>query len=187
MFMSMAGLEDEDAFDAWLGMALATPGLPPGHRRIAYLRHNGDGPWGDCDWTLPRPGGPALFLTAGHGCWPRRCSDGGSTIKEETMLKIAGFALSLLLALTLASAAPAADRSAGQVVDDTKITMVVKAKLVADKPSNLTRVSVETKDAVVTLSGEVETQQQKAHAEDLARRADGVERVVNNIRVVPRG
>jgi osmotically-inducible protein OsmY len=103
------------------------------------------------------------------------------------MLKIAGFALTLLLALTLASAAPAADRSAGQVVEDTKITTVVKAKLVADKPSNLTRVSVETKDGVVTLSGEVETQQQKAHAEDLARRADGVQQVVNNIRVAPRG
>ena len=103
------------------------------------------------------------------------------------MLKIAGFALTLLLALTLASAAPAADRSAGQVVEDTKITTVVKAKLVADKLSNLTHVSVETKNGVVTLNGEVETEPQKAHAGDLARRADGVQQVVNNIRVAPRG
>ncbi len=45
----------------WLGMVLTGKGLPPGHRRIAYVRQNGDGPFGDCDWTPPVGPGQAYF------------------------------------------------------------------------------------------------------------------------------
>jgi dipeptidyl aminopeptidase/acylaminoacyl peptidase len=45
----------------WLSRALAAPGLPPGHRRIAYVRQAGDGPFGECEWTPPVGPGQAYF------------------------------------------------------------------------------------------------------------------------------
>jgi osmotically-inducible protein OsmY len=60
----------------------------------------------------------------------------------------------------------------------------VKAKLVADKPTNLTRVDVDTNHGTVYLNGSVESAEQKAHAEQLAWQASGVKSVVNNLQVV---
>ena len=44
----------------WLGVVLGK-GLAADHRRIAYLRQNGDGPWGDGDWTPPVKPGQRYF------------------------------------------------------------------------------------------------------------------------------
>lgn len=77
-------------------------------------------------------------------------------------------------------------RSAGRYLDDKTITAEVKAKLVADKISNLTRVGVSTVNGTVYLDGVVESDEQKAGAEQLARRVDGVQGIVNNIQVRPR-
>jgi hyperosmotically inducible protein len=77
-------------------------------------------------------------------------------------------------------------KTAGTNVDDTAITATVKAKLVADKPVNLTRVDVDTNHGTVYLNGAVETAEQKARAEQLAWQANGVKSVVNNLQVVPR-
>jgi hyperosmotically inducible periplasmic protein len=74
-------------------------------------------------------------------------------------------------------------KSAGTVVDDTAITASVKAKLVADKPVNLTRVDVDTNQGTVYLNGTVESSEQKARAELLAWQAQGVKGVVNNLQV----
>jgi hyperosmotically inducible protein len=75
-------------------------------------------------------------------------------------------------------------KSAGTNVDDAAITASVKAKLVADKPTNLTRVDVDTNHGTVYLNGSVESAEQKAHAEQLAWQASGVKSVVNNLQVV---
>ena len=77
-------------------------------------------------------------------------------------------------------------KTAGTVVDDTSITASVKAKLVADKPANLTRVDVDTNNGTVYLNGVVDTPEQRARAEELARQAKGVAMVVNNLQVAPR-
>lgn len=77
-------------------------------------------------------------------------------------------------------------KTAGTNVDDTAITASVKAKLVADKPTNLTRVDVDTNHATVYLNGSVESAEQKARAEQLAWQASGVKSVVNNLQVVPK-
>jgi dipeptidyl aminopeptidase/acylaminoacyl peptidase len=46
----------EDVLD-WLALVLMGQGLAPDHRRVAYVREKGDGPWGDCEWSPPvRPG-----------------------------------------------------------------------------------------------------------------------------------
>jgi len=77
-------------------------------------------------------------------------------------------------------------KSAGTNVDDTAITASVKARLVADKPTNLTRVDVDTNRGTVYLTGSVETAGQRARAEQLAWQASGVKTVVNNLQVAPK-
>ena len=68
-------------------------------------------------------------------------------------------------------------------VDDSTITASVKAKLVGEKTANLTRIEVDTTHQVVTLNGIVESADQKAKAEQLARQVGGVKSVKNNLQV----
>lgn len=77
-------------------------------------------------------------------------------------------------------------KSLGQNIDDKSITASVKARLVADRTKNLTSVDVDTNQGVVYLNGNVATAAQKADAERIARGADGVQRVVNNLMTEPR-
>ena len=77
-------------------------------------------------------------------------------------------------------------KTAGTNVDDTAITASVKAKLVADKPANLTRVDVDTNQGTVYLTGTVDNPEQRARAEQLAWQAGGVKAVVNNLQVAQR-
>jgi hyperosmotically inducible protein len=74
-------------------------------------------------------------------------------------------------------------RTAGENVDDAGITAAVKSRLVADRAANLTRVDVDTTNGTVYLTGTVETAEQKARAEQVAWRANGVKAVVNNLQV----
>ena len=74
-------------------------------------------------------------------------------------------------------------QTAGQYVDDTTITASVKTKLIGDKTANLTRIEVDTTNQVVTLNGIVESADQKAKAEQLARQVGGVKSVKNNLQV----
>jgi hyperosmotically inducible protein len=74
-------------------------------------------------------------------------------------------------------------KTAGRNVDDAALTASVKAQLVADKASNLTRVDVDTNNGVVSLNGVVDSADQKERAAQLAQRIDGVKRVINNLQV----
>jgi hyperosmotically inducible protein len=89
----------------------------------------------------------------------------------------------LLLAATVAGCQAMTGKTAGQNIDDASITASVKSQLVADKASNLVRVDVDTNQGVVYLNGTVDSAEQKARAEELARRVRGVTRVVNNLQV----
>ena len=77
-------------------------------------------------------------------------------------------------------------KTAGQNVDDASLTASVKSTLVADKAANLTRIDVDTNNGVVSLNGVVESAQQKARAEELARRVDGVRGINNNLQISSR-
>lgn len=70
----------------------------------------------------------------------------------------------------------------GQNLDDTKITSEVKRKLAADTTSTLTRVSVTTVNGNVSLTGIVPTADDRARAEEIARRVNGVQQVSNNLK-----
>jgi hyperosmotically inducible protein len=74
-------------------------------------------------------------------------------------------------------------QTAGQYVDDRTITSSVKAKLVADKATNLTRVDVDTTSRVVSLNGIVESPAQRTRAEQLAMQVSGVREVKNNLQI----
>ncbi|WP_334120886.1 BON domain-containing protein [Limnobacter sp.] len=76
--------------------------------------------------------------------------------------------------------------SVGQYVDDSTITAKVKAKHAEDKVVSALRVSVETKQGVVVLSGEAKTDGEKQRAEMLAKQVEGVKSVSNKIDVKPK-
>ena len=66
---------------------------------------------------------------------------------------------------------------------DAGVTTAVKSKLAMDDAVKAYQIDVDTKDHVVTLSGNVETPAAKERAVTLARATDGVQNVVDNIRV----
>lgn len=68
-------------------------------------------------------------------------------------------------------------------LDDTRIEAEVKARLVAEKGANLTRIGVVSSRATVYLRGAVESDDEKARAEALAKEVAGVRRVVNTLEV----
>ena len=89
----------------------------------------------------------------------------------------------LLTVATAGLATPAAARSVGQVIDDTAITTEVKAKLTADKLSNLTKIEVKTENGVVTLNGVVDDPERRVRAAQIVSSVNGVKGLVNNIHV----
>jgi len=72
-----------------------------------------------------------------------------------------------------------------QAIDDSAITAKVKSKLATDTQTSAIRISVETKEGVVTLTGNVPSDTEKSKAETLAKNTDGVRRVQNEIKITP--
>lgn len=73
----------------------------------------------------------------------------------------------------------------GESLGDVKISTSVKAALALHQDLSGRPVSVRTHDAVVTLSGRVGSDEEKAAAEEVAESVDGVRRVDNLIAVTP--
>ena len=92
---------------------------------------------------------------------------------------------SILLAtlLVVSGCTSMTGQTAGQYVDDATITTEVKAKLTGEKAANFTRIDVGTTNQVVTLNGIVESADQRARAEQLARQVGGVKSVKNNLQI----
>ena len=66
---------------------------------------------------------------------------------------------------------------------DARIESEVKARLVAETDANLTRLGVVSRRAVVYLSGDVTSVEQKERAGTVAASVGGVQRVVNGVAV----
>ncbi|MGV8825494.1 transporter [Methylibium sp. Pch-M] len=97
----------------------------------------------------------------------------------RTLLIAAATATTLVV--TSGCAVQRGQSTVGQYIDDTTITTSVKAKLVEDKTVDASAISVETLNGTVQLSGFAKTPTEKAQAEVLARRANGVKDVKNSI------
>jgi hyperosmotically inducible periplasmic protein len=89
----------------------------------------------------------------------------------------------MLTVLSLAGCQAMTGRTAGENVDDSTTTASVKTKLAGDKLSSVTRVDVDTTNGVVSLNGVVESAEQRARIEELAREVKGVRSVKNNLQV----
>jgi len=88
-----------------------------------------------------------------------------------------------LLVALLAGCTAMTGKTAGQNVDDAKITAAVKSKLAAEKLGTVTRIDVDTNLGTVYLTGVVETAAMKPRAVALARQVEGVRQVVDNLKV----
>lgn len=91
-------------------------------------------------------------------------------------------ALALLLTSLLATACMSSV-SPDRQVKDSEITASVKTRLAADPDVAAINIDVDTLEGVVTLSGMVKSQQERAEAEELARGTEHVKRVINNLKV----
>ncbi|ACB73354.1 BON domain-containing protein [Opitutus terrae] len=104
----------------------------------------------------------------------------------KTSLKITAL-LALLtggvLSLSTGCAGTATQQSTGEYVDDAAITTKVKTAMVRDEVVRAMQVDVTTFKGNVQLSGFVDTAEQKARAEQIARGVNGVTAVTNNISV----
>jgi hyperosmotically inducible protein len=84
-----------------------------------------------------------------------------------------------------ASAAPTMPDAAPAGFSDAGITTSLKTRLLADTTVGGLRIDVDTRDGVVTLSGDVKSQAEKEQALKLARETDGVKSVQDKLNVVP--
>jgi hypothetical protein len=74
--------------------------------------------------------------------------------------------------------------SPGRQVDDAAIKTAVKAKMAADvRLSTLTNIEVNSTNGIVTLSGQVANESDRAQAAAVARTVDGVVKVNNELQV----
>lgn len=71
-----------------------------------------------------------------------------------------------------------------EAMTDPAITVAVKTSLLADPNVSGLKIDVDTKDSIVTLTGNVKSADEKTRAEDAAKGTKGVSSVVNNLKVV---
>jgi hyperosmotically inducible protein len=69
------------------------------------------------------------------------------------------------------------------VATDAGVTTAVKTQFLADPAIGGLKIDVDTKDHVVTLTGAVPSEADKTHAVDTARKTDGVNSVVDNLKI----
>ena len=89
--------------------------------------------------------------------------------------------VALAIILALAACRTPAGRTPGQVIDDSGITTEVKTKLLAEGILKGLAISVTTFEGVVTLTGAVQNEQQKAKATQVAQMVNGVKKVNNEL------
>ena len=85
------------------------------------------------------------------------------------------------MVLTTGCAVTSGQSSVGQYVDDATITTNVKARMADDPTVSALRLSVETLNGTVQLSGFATSQAEKDRASSMARGVSGVKDVRNNI------
>ena len=84
---------------------------------------------------------------------------------------------------TAAKDTEAAAKKTGHVMSDAEITSAVKTKLAADEGVHATDIHVDSDKGVVTLTGSVRSDAEKADALRIARQTMGVKRVVDKLTV----
>src|SRR6187399_1385676 len=102
------------------------------------------------------------------------------------MQKSKGFVSAVMLVVTMAMVACASTRtqkSAGEQVDDSVTTGLVKSALIADPVTKAHQIDVEVFKGTVQLNGFVDSAESKQRATEVAKKTDGVKAVQNNLTV----
>jgi osmotically-inducible protein OsmY len=120
---------------------------------------------------LPFSPGTAVLAS---GCGPRNSTETTGQKIDRTADKVA-------------TATERATNKAAIAVDDATITTKVKSAVLAEPGLKTLQIGVDTKDGVVTLSGNVDTPDMKTRAMDLAQHVDGVRSVVDNLAIKSAG
>ena len=96
----------------------------------------------------------------------------------------AGVLWGLVACVLVSATASLAQRSLGEVIDDTVITGKIKASYAADPEVSALAIDVDTANGVVTLTGVVGSENERQRAIQLAQGIEGVQRVeANNLRL----
>ena len=106
-------------------------------------------------------------------------------MNSRTKLSIYAIAASTLLAISACSVTRG-QQSTGAYIDDSAITASVKTRFVENKDVDAASIKVETLNGTVMLSGFAKNANEKAAAETIAKKVDGVRLVKNEIAVRPR-
>jgi osmotically-inducible protein OsmY len=102
-------------------------------------------------------------------------------MKIRTTLMAAGIAFTLVAAA--GCAVTRGQQTTGAYIDDTAITATVKSRMLENEDVAGTSITVETLNGTVMLSGFAKGEREKATAESIARKVDGVKAVKNEITV----
>jgi len=101
-------------------------------------------------------------------------------MKQLNFAKRSLLAFVLLLPLTVACG-----KTVGETIDDTTITTRVKTAMLNDPAVGGLSIDVDTFKGVVTLSGRVKSDGEKAQALSIARRTSGVVEVKDALQIQP--
>ncbi|HET7219104.1 MAG TPA: BON domain-containing protein [Vicinamibacterales bacterium] len=77
-----------------------------------------------------------------------------------------------------------AGRETGAVMGDAGITAAVKSKMLADTTVSGLKIDVDTKDGIVTLTGDVKSAAEKRRAVEIAKETDNVKSVKDQLKIV---
>lgn len=99
------------------------------------------------------------------------------------MKQLLFFFLLIAVSLETAGCAFSQKKPSQRVVQDSNITTKVKAKLANDPALNLFRIDVDTRQGIVTLVGNVPTEDRKRRAADLTTTVEGVRMVENLLQI----
>jgi len=88
---------------------------------------------------------------------------------------------------SLSSSQSVGRRTAGDAIHDASITMRIKTTYLFSRHLNPFRINVDTRDGVVTLHGTVPSDVHRDLAGEIAKNADGVKDVDNQLRIAPEG
>src|SRR5438445_3940597 len=105
------------------------------------------------------------------------------SMKTAVVVSVVALSLSLEIAIVSGCAGTGTRESTGEYIDNSAITTKVKAEFVKDEVVKALDVNVKTFRGEVQLSGFVDTAEQKARAEQIAKTVPGVISVTNNITV----
>ncbi|HEV8131649.1 MAG TPA: BON domain-containing protein [Acidobacteriota bacterium] len=76
-----------------------------------------------------------------------------------------------------------ATKKMGEIASDASITAKIKMKFASDEKVSAMNVGVDTKDGMVTLTGEVASKEERERAVELAKSVEGVKMVHSNLKI----